>query len=121
MSLALLFPGQGSQAVGMGKELASSSTAARRVFAEADEALGEPLSTLIFDGPAEGQRIRLATLGLLQFLSPTVQFLIGLLVYHELFDAGRFRAYALIWCGLILYSADTFWSQRHALRRRRVS
>ena len=61
------------------------------------------------------QRIRLATLGLLQYVSPTVQFLIGLLVYHEVFDAGRFRAYALIWCGLILYSADTFWSQRHAM------
>jgi chloramphenicol-sensitive protein RarD len=63
------------------------------------------------------QRIRLATLGLLQYVSPTVQFLIGLLVYHEVFDAGRFRAYALIWCGLILYTADSFWSQRHALRK----
>lgn len=61
------------------------------------------------------QRIRLATLGLLQYLSPTVQFLIGLLVYHEVFDAGRFRAYALIWCGLGLYSADAFWAQRRML------
>ena len=61
------------------------------------------------------QRIRLATLGLLQFLAPTVQFLIGLLVYHEAFDAGRFRAYALIWGGLILYTADSFWAQRHRL------
>ncbi|MBI3884330.1 MAG: EamA family transporter RarD [Opitutae bacterium] len=63
------------------------------------------------------QRIRLATLGLLQYLSPTVQFFIGLLVYHEVFDAGRFRAYALIWCGLILYTADSFWAQRHRLRK----
>lgn len=63
------------------------------------------------------QRIRLATLGLLQYLAPTVQFLIGLLVYHEAFSAGRFRAYALIWCGLILYTADSFWAQRFRLRK----
>jgi chloramphenicol-sensitive protein RarD len=61
------------------------------------------------------QRIRLSTLGLLQYLSPTAQFLIGLLVYHEAFDSGRFQAYALIWCGLILYTADGFWAQRHRL------
>lgn len=56
------------------------------------------------------QRIRLATLGLLQYLSPAVQFLIGLLVYDEMFDSSRFLAYGLIWCGLILYTADSFWS-----------
>jgi chloramphenicol-sensitive protein RarD len=61
------------------------------------------------------QRIRLTTLGLLQYVSPTVQFLIGLLVYHELFDSGRFLAYAFIWCGLGLYSADGFWTQRRLL------
>jgi [acyl-carrier-protein] S-malonyltransferase len=48
---ALLFPGQGSQQVGMGKALAESSTAARRVFEEADDALGQSLSTLCFEGP----------------------------------------------------------------------
>lgn len=53
MSLALLFPGQGSQAVGMGKELIASSPAAKRVFAEADDALGFKLSELILSGPAE--------------------------------------------------------------------
>jgi len=58
------------------------------------------------------QRVRLTTLGLLQYLSPTVQFLIGLLVYHEAFDAGRLQAYALIWGGLVLYTADGFWAQR---------
>ena len=61
------------------------------------------------------QRIRLATLGLLQYLAPTVQFLIGLLVYHEAFDSVRLQAYALIWCGLILYTADSFWAQRRRM------
>src|SRR4051794_39248568 len=53
MSLAYLFPGQGSQAVGMGKELFEKIPAARRVFEEADDALGEKLSALIFNGPAD--------------------------------------------------------------------
>jgi [acyl-carrier-protein] S-malonyltransferase len=51
--LAFMFPGQGSQAPGMGKALAEAFPAARRVFDEADEALGEPLSKLCFEGPEE--------------------------------------------------------------------
>ena len=50
---AFVFPGQGSQAVGMGGALAETSPAAAAVFAEADAALGEPLSRLAWDGPAE--------------------------------------------------------------------
>jgi [acyl-carrier-protein] S-malonyltransferase len=50
---AFLFPGQGSQAVGMGKALASEFAEAQAVFDEADAALGESLSALIFEGPAE--------------------------------------------------------------------
>lgn len=61
------------------------------------------------------QRIRLITLGLLQYLAPTVQFMLGLLVYREPFDAGRLQAFAIIWAGLILYTADGFWSQRRRL------
>lgn len=53
MSLALLFPGQGSQAVGMGKALLEVSAAARQAFAEADDALGEKLSQVILEGPAD--------------------------------------------------------------------
>ncbi len=53
MMVAWLFPGQGSQAVGMGKDLVESSAAAREVFARADAALGEPISKLILEGPEE--------------------------------------------------------------------
>jgi [acyl-carrier-protein] S-malonyltransferase len=53
MSTALLFPGQGSQVVGMGKALADAYPAARRVFDEVDTALGAHLSTIIWEGPAE--------------------------------------------------------------------
>ncbi|HKN70033.1 MAG TPA: ACP S-malonyltransferase [Terriglobales bacterium] len=52
-SIAFLFPGQGSQAVGMGKELSDSYEVARRTFEEADEALGYKLSELCFAGPEE--------------------------------------------------------------------
>ena len=48
---ALIFPGQGSQSVGMGRELAASYPEARQVFEEADELLGFPLSKLAWDGP----------------------------------------------------------------------
>ena len=49
----LLFPGQGSQKPGMGKDLAAAFPAAADVFQQADTALGEPLSALCFDGPAD--------------------------------------------------------------------
>jgi len=51
--VAFLFPGQGSQAVGMGKELADNYPVARRTFEEADDALGYKLSQLCFEGPEE--------------------------------------------------------------------
>lgn len=54
---AFTFPGQGSQTVGMGKELADAYPAARAVFDEVDEALGQNLSALMFDGPDETLRL----------------------------------------------------------------
>ena len=53
MAIAFTFPGQGSQAVGMGKALADGYPAAKSVFDEVDAALGEALSAKIFDGPAD--------------------------------------------------------------------
>src|SRR6185436_19960834 len=53
MDVVLLFPGQGSQKPGMGKDLAEAFPAARMVFEQADEALGTALSRLCFEGPVE--------------------------------------------------------------------
>ena len=52
-SIAFIFPGQGSQSVGMGRALAAASPAAAAVFAAADDALGESISTLAWEGPEE--------------------------------------------------------------------
>src|ERR1700720_4091642 len=53
MTAAFTFPGQGSQAVGMGKALADAFPAARAVFDEVDAALGAKLTTIIWQGPSE--------------------------------------------------------------------
>ncbi len=57
MTAAFTFPGQGSQAVGMGKALAEAFPAARAVFDEVDSALGQKLSTVIWEGPAEALQL----------------------------------------------------------------
>ncbi len=62
------------------------------------------------------RRIRLSTLGLLQYLAPTVQFAIGVAVYHEPFSRDRAASFAFIWLGLALYTADNLWTQRKKFR-----
>jgi [acyl-carrier-protein] S-malonyltransferase len=57
LKIAFIFPGQGSQAVGMGKELAEKYPLARQTFEEADEALGYKLSQLCFEGPEDRLRL----------------------------------------------------------------
>jgi len=57
LSIALLFPGQGSQVVGMGKNLAETYSGARQTFEEADEALGFRLSQLCYEGPEDELRL----------------------------------------------------------------
>ena len=58
------------------------------------------------------RRLRLTTLGLLQYLAPSVQLGLGLWVYHESFGSGRAVGFAFIWVALILYTADNLWAQR---------
>jgi chloramphenicol-sensitive protein RarD len=58
------------------------------------------------------QSIRLMTLGLLQYLTPTVQFLIGVFVYDEVFDRARLASFAVIWVGLGVYSLDAILAER---------
>lgn len=58
------------------------------------------------------RRIRLSTLGLLQYLAPSVQLALGVAVYHEEFSHERAMSFAFIWAGLALYTADNLWAQR---------
>jgi chloramphenicol-sensitive protein RarD len=62
---------------------------------------------------AGARRIPLSVLGLLQYISPSLQFLLGVVVFHEAFDATRFVGFLLIWSALALYAAEGWWvSQR---------
>jgi chloramphenicol-sensitive protein RarD len=58
------------------------------------------------------RRIRLSTMGLLQYLAPTVQFVLGVWVYHEPCPRERLLGFIFIWVGLALYTADNLWAQR---------
>lgn len=55
---------------------------------------------------AGARRIPLATLGLLQYIGPTIQLLLGVLLYHETFSGARLAGFAVVWSALVLYSAD---------------
>ena len=75
--LALLFPGQGAQKVGMGKALADAFPVCRAVFDEADAALGESLSALCFEGPDDRLRLTENTQPAILTMSVAVCRLLG--------------------------------------------
>lgn len=61
---------------------------------------------------AGARRIPLGTLGLLQYIGPTLQLLMGVWVFHEPFQGARVLGFALIWAALALYSAEGLWAAR---------
>ncbi len=70
---------------------------------------------------AQGARgLRLTTLGLLQYLAPTCQFLLGWITYGEPLSRERAASFALIWLGLLIYSAEALLNQREVQRVRRT-
>ena len=58
------------------------------------------------------RRIPLSTLGLVQYIGPTLQFLIGVFVFHELFPRARAAGFVMIWSALAIYAADGLWRRR---------
>jgi chloramphenicol-sensitive protein RarD len=63
------------------------------------------------------QRIRMATLGLLQYLGPSLQFALGVWVFHEPLREGRLAGFVGIWASLVLYSGETLWTLRRQRQR----
>ena len=68
---------------------------------------------------AGARRIPMTTLGLLQYLSPTLQLLLGVWLYHEPFGQARLVGYVLIWTALVLYALDGAWQRRRVQARRK--
>ena len=65
---------------------------------------------------AGARRVTLTTLGLLQYIAPTMQFLIGVLIYGEPFGVGRVVGFGLIWLAVVLYTAESLiMRRRHTL------
>ena len=89
-------------------------------------ALGEPatLGWLLLAGPltavplllfaAGARRLPLSTLGLVQYISPSMQFVLGVWLFHEPLTTARLIAFGLIWTALAVYSAEGLWRSRRA-------
>lgn len=67
---------------------------------------------------AGARRIKLATVGILQYIAPTLQFLIGVFVYHEPFTADRLVGFSIIWLALLIYTLENLWVRRQRSRER---
>lgn len=70
---------------------------------------------------AAARRISLSNLGMIQYMTPTMQFLQGLLVFHESFQLSRFIGYVWVWVGVALYLFGIFAAQRVARKEKPVS
>lgn len=60
------------------------------------------------------RRIPLSMVGVLQYITPTLQFLLGVLVYHEPFDRTRLSGFSIVWAALIFFWAENYLAQRAA-------
>jgi chloramphenicol-sensitive protein RarD len=69
---------------------------------------------------AAANRVPLSTLGLLQYIAPTLQFLCGVVVFHEAMPASRWIGFALVWLSLLLFSLDTALSTSRTMRAARA-
>src|SRR5947209_3343339 len=84
----------------------------------ASSGLVTAIPLLAFAGAA--QRVPLSRLGLLQYLTPTIQFLIGVLVRHEAVSSGRLVGFGLVWVALVVFTVDTLRTDRGRWSQRRV-
>jgi chloramphenicol-sensitive protein RarD len=75
--------------------------------------LGGPITAvplLLF--AAGARRISLTTMGILQYISPSLQFTIGVWLFHEPFEKARLVGFVLIWSALVVYSLESWWFSR---------
>ena len=63
---------------------------------------------------AGARRIPMTTLGLLQYISPSIQFILGVWLYHEAMQPARLIGFALIWAALLVYSSESWLRSRQA-------
>ena len=76
-------------------------------------ALGGPLTALpLLLFAAGARRIPLTTLGVLQYIGPTIQFALGVWLFHEPFAGPRLAGFVLIWIALVVYTGESWWSMR---------
>ncbi len=96
-----------SQAKGVGA-LGHTSAAVTALLLGSGLATALPLALFAFGA----RLIPYSTMGLLQYIGPTLQFLIGVLVFHEPFPRARAVGFVVIWVGLAVYAADGLWRNR---------
>ncbi len=107
LAYLLMLQNQGSSA------FAQSDPQTTLLLIGAGLATGIPL--LLFGAAA--RRITLTNLGLLQYIAPTLQFMLGVLVYGEAFTLTRMIGFGIIWLALAVYSFESLWHNRHKKSR----